>query len=73
MINYYIYNQKKYLQMIRNKAGFFMGERERERENEREGGGREGALPTVDIVKGWWQQQYIGYIRRTELYLFSNI
>ena len=59
--------------MIRNKAGFFMGEREREGENEREGGGREGALPTVDIVKGWWQQQYIGYIRRTELYLFSNI
>ena len=43
--------------MIRNKAGFFMGEREREGENEREGGGREGALPTVDIVKGWWQQQ----------------
>ena len=38
--------------MIRNKAGFFMGEREREGENEREGGGREGALPTVDIVKG---------------------
>ena len=44
--------------MIRNKAGFFMGEREREGESEREGGGREGALPTVDIVKGWWQQQY---------------
>ena len=35
-----------------------MGEREREGENEREGGGREGALPTVNIVKGWWQQQY---------------
>ena len=44
--------------MIRNKAVFFMGEREREGENEREGEGREGALPTVDIVKGWWQQQY---------------
>ena len=29
-----------------------MGEREREGENERERGGREGALPTVDIVKG---------------------
>ena len=35
-----------------------MGEREREGENKRKGGGREGALPTVDIVKGWWQQQY---------------
>ena len=46
--------------MIRNKTGFFLWEKEREREgeNEREGGGREGALPTVDIVKGWWQQQY---------------
>ena len=40
--------------MIRNKAGFFYGrKREREGENEREGGGREGTLPTVDIVKGW--------------------
>ena len=59
MINYYIYKQKKYLQMIRNKAGVFYGrKRERRREREREGGGREGALPTVDIVKGWWQQQY---------------
>ena len=58
MINYYIYNQKKYLQMIRYRAVFFMGEREREGENERERGGREGVLPTVDIVKGWWQQQY---------------
>ena len=53
MINYYIYNQKKYLQMIRNKAGFFLWEKEREKERTRErGGGREGALPTVDIVKG---------------------
>ena len=44
--------------MIRNKAGVFYGrKRERRRERER-GGGREGALPTVDIVKGWWQQQY---------------
>ena len=54
MINYYIYNQNIYLQMIRNKAGFLL-EKEREKERTR---GREGALPTVDIVKGWWQQQY---------------
>ena len=37
--------------------------RKRQRRREREGGGGgegggEGALPTVDIVKGWWQQQY---------------
>ena len=43
--------------MIRNKA-VFLWEKERERRERERGGGREGALPTVDIVKGWWQQQY---------------
>ena len=39
MINYYIYNQKKYLQMIRNKAGFLWEkEIEKERTREREEG-----------------------------------
>ena len=37
MINYYIYNQKKYLQTIRNKADFF---NESKRERRRESGGR---------------------------------
>ena len=37
MINYYIYKQKKYLQMIRNKAGF-LWEKEREKERMRERG-----------------------------------
>ena len=44
MINYYIYNQKKYLQVIRHKADFLKG----------------GGVPyqqTVDSVKKWWQQQ----------------
>ena len=37
MIDYYIYNQKKYLQMIRNKA-CFSWEKEREKERTRERG-----------------------------------